>query len=233
MNMARIVAGFAALALSALVFCSCATQGTKISPWMKDGQKIGTIETSPQPWGTESRYKDLNHRLMRTERHNPDGRLLAGVCIVQLTYDSTGMLTAEQHLNSNEKLARNEEGYALRKWTHTSDPDGSRIVEESFFDENERSVLTRAGFAILKRFETAEGKATKILFFDSARKPVPSTWLNVPGVVEVQYAYLQGVTPVTCAAFLNSAGKVVDRKQLSGQTTGSWSSSYTTYYYYY
>jgi hypothetical protein len=49
-------------------------------------------------------------------------------------------------------------------------------------------------------------------------------------MAEVQYEYLQGVTEVTCAAFLDSSGNVIEQKQLSGLTTQS-SSSSTTYRY--
>lgn len=199
---------------------------------MKDNQKIGTIETLPRPWGMESCYKDLHGRLLRTEERNLDGRLLAGVCTTELSYAGNN-LVMQQNLDSNEKLTCNQEGYAMCQWTYSQDEEGNRVVEESFFNERKLPVLTQDGFAIVRNTEAPNGQVKKIQFFDLARKPAPSTWLGVPNVVEVQYAYLQGVTPVTCAAFLDSSGNVIERKQLTGQTTENWSSSCTTYNYYY
>ena len=53
---------------------------------------------------------------------------------------------------------------------------------------------------------------------------------RLANVAEVQYEYLQGVTEVTCAAFLDSSGNVIEQKQLSGLTTQSSSSSTTCRY---
>ena len=55
-------------------------------------------------------------------------------------------------------------------------------------------------------------------FFDLHGKPAPSTWSGVSGVVDVQYVLLRGVTPILCGVFYDGSGKIVERKQLSGQT---------------
>jgi len=232
-RVAVLAAWCGAAVVCAGLLCSCATNRSRIEPWMKDGRQVGTMETTPRPWGSEIRFKDSAGRLLQTEKHNPDGRLLAGVCIIKLSYGDGGALAEEQHLNANERLTRNDEGYAARRWTYAFDSDHCRVVEESFFDTNLQPAPTAAGFAILRRTEDEQGRAKKIEFLDLARKPAPSTWLGVANVAQVHYAYLQGVTTVTCAAFLDSSGKVLDRKQLSGQTSGQWENSYTTYYYYY
>lgn len=228
MKTIRIIAPYGVLVLCAGILCSCVT--TQIKPWMKDNQKIGTIETSPKPWGTESRYKDLHGRLLRTEEHNANGQLLAGVCTMEFSYDGDNLVT-QKNLDSNEKLTCNPQGFAICRWAYSQDKEGDRVIEQSFFDEKKLPVLTRGGFAIIRETEDPNGRLERIQFFDPARKPAPSVWLGVTNVVDVQYAYLQGVTPVTCAAFLDRSGKVIERRQLSGLTAGY--SSYTTYDYYY
>lgn len=232
MKMMRIVARCSILVLCAGFLCSCATNRTRIAPWMKGNQKIGTIETIPKPWGTESRYKDLHGRLLRTEEHKADGQLLAGVCTIDFFYHGDNLMM-QKNLNSNDQLTCNQQGYAMCKWSYSHDPDGDRIVEESFFNEKNDPTLTRDGFAIMCKTEAPNGRLKRIQFFDPARKPAPSIWLGVTNVVDVQYAYLQGVTPVTCAAFLDRSGKVIQRKQLSGLTEGSsFYTTLTTYDYY-
>lgn len=232
MKAIRIFAQYSLLVLGAGVLWSCATNRTQIKPWMKGNQKIGTIETSPRSWGTESRYKDLQGRLLRTEERNRDGQLRAGVCATEFSYAGND-LVMQKNLDTNEQLTCNQQGYAMCRWTYSQEKDGDHVVEESFFNAKELPVRTRDGFAILRNTEAPNGQLEKIQFFDPHRKPAPSAWLGVTNVVEVQYAYLQGVTPVTCAAFLDRSGKVIERKQLSGMTEGSWGSSYTTYNYYY
>jgi hypothetical protein len=86
---------------------------------------------------------------------------------------------------------------------------------------------------VVRRTSSPDGKLKRVQLLDLSRKPVAASWLGVANVAEVQYAYLQGIGEVTCAAFLDPAGTVIARKQLTGATTGSWCSSVTTYNYYY
>lgn len=209
------------------VLCSCVSERTV--PWMKDNQNIGTIVISKRPWGTESTYKALDGRVLRTEKRNRDGRLLDGICTVQFSYDVQGNLRAEQYLSSDGNLALNPEGFAATTFAYSSDSNGDCVVEQRFYDENNQPVQTRSGFAVLRRTEAQDARVTRIQFFNLAGLPASSTWLDVPGVADVQFAYLQGVSPIVCAAFLDASGNVVERKQLSGQTTTFWGSSYTIY----
>jgi hypothetical protein len=215
------------LLLCAGLLSSCVTE----QAWIQNDQKIGTIQTEKRPWGTESSYRDLSGRLVRIQRHNRDGQLLAGVCTIQYSYDVHGLLTAEQDFNSDNHLTRNEEGFAACTYAWSSDPDGNRVVTQSFFDENNQPVLTTSGFAILKRTETFDDQTKRIQFYGLTGAPAPSTWLGVFGVVDVQYSVLQGVTPVLCVALLDASGNVIDRRQLSGETSAEGGVVYTTYYY--
>ena len=210
------------MVLCAAILCSCITAGqSRITPWMKDNQRIGTVTTTAKPWGTFCAYKDLEGRLMRTEKRGSDGSLLSGACTVQRTYDSGMLLASEEWLDSNERMTCNADGFAVHQWSRSVGPGGNPVVEESFLDSKRRLALTNAGYAIVRHINGPDGKAQKVQLLTPARKPAKGVWLDVPNVAEVDFSYLDGVTPITCAVFLDASGAVVERKQISGLTAAS------------
>jgi hypothetical protein len=234
---AHVRNGLASLLCLGLL-CSCATTQTKTEPWLKDGQRVGDIKTTIRPWGKEVKYNDLSTRTLREERRNLNGDLLTGNSITLFTYNDNGDLTEEKHLNSSEQMVRSKNGYfSVCRWSYQTDHDGNRVIEQTFFDEKLLPASQMAGYTILQHTEDASRQLKKVAFFDGAHQPVPSTWLKVSNVVEVQYAYLDGVTAITCAAFLDNSGRIVERKQLSGHVWDSYTTQQNSYnagntYYY-
>ena len=221
-------------ALALCLFCSCATPDRpKAEPWVKDNQRIGTVTFAKTPWGYSYSYKDLSGRLMRLERRDGSRQLCGGDCITLFEYDPTGTLSAARHLDASEKPCLTPNGFALCRWAYSRDADGGRTVEESYFDCEGKIVSTDAGCAVVRWISSPDAKLKRVQLLDPSRKPAAASWLGVANVAEVQYSYLQGLTEVTCAAFLDAAGTVIARKQLAGETTASSSSSVTTYNYNY
>jgi hypothetical protein len=225
-----IAAACPALALCAVLLCSCATSPrADVQPWLKDSRKVGTLTRAKRSWGYDYEYRDLSGRLVRVERRSNDLQLCAGACIVRFEYDEARNLQAEQHLDAAERPCLAAAGYARCRWARWQAPDGCRVVEESFFDCEQMPVCRQEGFAVARSTCGPDGRLKELRFLNASRSPAAATWLGVQNVADVQYSYLQGVGEVTCAAFLDAAGSVIARRELAGQTSGSWSTSVTTY----
>lgn len=207
-----------ALLICAGLLCSCVSERNSTTPWMVGNLKIGTIQIEKETWGTEWDYRDLNGRLARTEKQDKNGALLPGICTVRYTYNTLGALTMEETMNSAGHLACGSEGYAVIKYSSTFDADNHLVAMETYFDENQRPVLTKSGFAVMWTTKDENGQPMRSQFFDLYGKPAPSTWRGVSGAVDVHYVLLQGMTPVLCGVFFDGSGHIIDRKQLSGQT---------------
>lgn len=209
--------------------CACATNQTKIVPWFKDNVASGTIVQIKTPSGYTYQYKNTSGQIVRIEDRDPERSLLS---IVEYEYDNNNHLTEERRYDSSEHLRAVPEGFAIRRFVYRVNPDGERVTEIHFYDAAEKPVLLGSGYGVLRQTFGTDGKLQKVHCLDTASKPIPSTWLGVGNVVEIQYSYLSGVGEVMCAVFLNSAGQVVFRKELAGGTSAFSSSSYYNNYYY-
>jgi hypothetical protein len=198
----------ASLPLCAILLCSCAS----------GPQNAETTQTVQEPWGTKTIYKDAAGDIVRIERRGTNDDFLPGACITQFSYDN-GERIAKQNLNSQGLLVCNNEGYTLAKFAYFDDPTNEPIVEETFFGQNNQPVVTKSGFAMMTCTENSDGRINTIHFSDFLGKPAPSLWHSVSNVVDVQYYYLQGVTPIVCGVFWDTNGDILDRKQLKGLTS--------------
>lgn len=205
-----------------LGLCSCLAPNPKIEPWRQDGRQLGTIEQYQYPWGIECIYRNNASQAARLERRNDAAHFLPGACITTLAYSTSGDLDVEQSLNANEEPCLNDNGYAVRRYRYNLESETNRVVEESYFGVQQQPVLTRQGFALVRQTQDLNGQPTRIQFYDLAGKPASAVWLEVTNVAEVKFVTLQGVTEVTGAILLDSAGNVVGRKQVSGLTSKSW-----------
>lgn len=194
------------LLLCAILLCSCAS-----SP-----QKPGPAQTVQESWGTKAIYKDASGQIVRIEKRGTNDVFLPGACVVQFTYDTNGERVAKQNLNSEGSPVCNNEGYAVTKYAFPAD---RPVVEETFYDLNNQPVTTKSGFAMMTCTENPDGGINTIYFSDLLKKPAPSLWHGVSNVVDVQYYYLQGVTPIVCGVFRDANGNILDRKQLKGLTS--------------
>jgi hypothetical protein len=209
-------------------------QRRTVEPWLRDGQNVGTITKTMVPSGFDYSYQDLQRRLVRVEKRDPNRQLLSGACTVVFEYDTSGQLAVVRHLDAADQPCLNQSGFAGYRSTHSTDQNSNRITENAFFDCAGRPVATQGGYAVERFTHGQGGQLVRVQFLDSSRRPVGSLYLGVPGVAEAQYSYLEGVGTVTCVALLDPSGAVVARKQLSGVTDVSntfttYSSSYNTY----
>lgn len=171
-----------------------------------------------EPWGMKVIYQDLSGRLLRIEKYDPNDNLLPGICTIQFSYGANGVLAMKQYFDSAGQLTCNTNGYAITKYACPVDSTGQPVVEETFFDEHQRPVVTKSGFAMMTCTENENGQVNTVHFADFLSRPAPSIWFGVPNVVDVQYFYLEGVTPIVCGVFRDASGNIIDRKQLKGLT---------------
>lgn len=207
--MNKTIVFLAVLPLCVSLLCSCAS-----TP-----QNAGPTQTVQESWGTKNIYKDASGRTLWIAKYGPDNYLIPGACIVQYIYDTNGVRVAKQNLGLDRQLICNKEGYAITKYAYPADSAGQPVVEERFFDTNDQPVVTKSGFAMMTCTENPDGRVDIAHFSDFLSKPAPSVWFGVSNVVDVQYFYLQGVTPIVCGIFWNANGDLLDRKQLKGLTT--------------
>ena len=213
-------AGLTSLAL-ALVVCSCATSKKPTTNWIKDNQKIGTIETRPGMGGMDNYYKDLSGRVMRIEKVGYNGQPMTGASITVFSY-ADGTMSEELHQDASGRLAVTGEGYAVRRWHFVRDEQNSQLtVEESLYDASQKLVCGKAGYALARRIEDVKGRIKNIKFLDVNGNAATTTWLGLPNVAEARYEYLQAITEVACVAFLDRDGNVFNRKQISGSDSSS------------
>ena len=230
-------AGFTSLALVLLV-CSCATSKNPTTDWIKDNQKIGTIETRPGMGGMDKYYKNLSGQVMRIEKVGYNGQISPGASVTIFSY-ADGTMSEEQHQDTSGRLTMTGEGFAVRRWHYVRDEQNSQlIVEESLYDASQKPVCGLAGYALVRRIEDVNGRMKNIKFLDVNGNAAATTWLGLPNVAEARYEYLQALTEVACVAFLDRDGKVFNRKQISGsdsfssQTTTRDNYNYQPVYYY-
>ena len=200
-----------------LLLCSCASgPRSTTTAWMQDGQKVGTIQQRPTGTGTINYYRDLSGHVVRMERVGKDGLPLPGSSITTLTY-ANGEMVEERHLDAAGHLAATPDGFALRRWNRTPNPEkNGMIVELSLLDANTNLICGKSGFAVMREVINGNHQTKDIRFLDCASNPAPSLWMGVPNVVEARYDYLVGVVPVTCVALLDATGNVIARKELTG-----------------
>jgi len=203
----------ACLPFCAGLLCSCSSTSSNDSP--RNGENSQKVH---EPWGTQIIYRDASGSIVRIEKRGRDKKLLPGACIVQFSY-TNGDRVAEQNLNSQGSLVCNSEGYAITKYGYLLDPGEPPVVEETFYDQNNQPVVTKSGFAMMTCTENPDGRINTIHFSDFQSRPAPSLWDGVPNVVDVQYYYLQGVTPILCGVFWDATGNIISRKQLRGLTS--------------
>ncbi len=205
-----VVTVLASLPLCASLLCSCAS----------GPQNAETSQTVQEPWGTKTIYKNAAGDIARIEKRGTNNDFLPGACIIQFSYDN-GERVAKLYQNSDGSLLCNSNGYAITKYLYLLDPGQQPVVEETFFDTNSRPVVTKSGFAKMTSTENPDGRINTIHFSDFLSKPAPSLWHSVSNVVDVQYYYLQGVTPIVCGVFWDTNGNIIDRKrkQLKGLTS--------------
>ncbi len=214
----NFVIALASVPLGAIFLCSCAS-GQFSNAALYPVPQSETREVVDKPWGVKVIYKDLSGHPLRIEkRGGPDDTLLPGICTIQFNYGTNGALATKQYLNSAGQLTCNTNGYAITKYAYPVDSTGQPVVEETFFDENQQPVATKSGFAMMTCTENKDGRVNTAHFSDFQSRPAPSTWFGVSNVVDVQYFYLQGVTPIVCGVFRDASGNILDRKQMKGLT---------------
>jgi hypothetical protein len=218
----------AGVMLLLLGLCSCVelTPASAEEPdtkvWKPGGAQFVRLDREDRSYGSESSYNDYLGRPLRIEKRNFKSQFLPGACICTRSYTTNGQVELEQFFDANEKLCLNEDGYALRRCRYTPGSGTDTVIEESFLGLRQEPVLTRQGFARLRRNEELNGRVTRLQFYDVAGKPASAVWLDVTNVAEVKFVKLQGVTEVTGAILLDGAGNVVGRKQVDGLTADSW-----------
>jgi len=109
----------------------------------------------------------------------------------------------------------------LLQYRYSVDSSNNVEIEESYFDLQQQPVLTRQGYAILRQTEDASGQLKRIRLYDTAGNPASANWLGTANVAEAEYVEMQAVTPVTFAILRDAAGKIIDRKQVSGLTSAT------------
>jgi hypothetical protein len=211
------------LAAGLAMLCACTT--TKVQTWNKDGRVAGTITSIETPVGHDYLYRDLSNCLVRVEKRDAIGGFLPGPCIEEIAYDELGRRKEERQLDASGTLCSGAGTSAISRWSYSVDSTGHPVVELSYFDAEGKPAVSPDGYTILRQTFLDGGKISKVEMFDADRKPAPSTWFGVERIVQVQYTYLQGVGEVTCAVFFDTSGQVVARKQLSGQTSRTISST--------
>ncbi|HUA67511.1 MAG TPA: hypothetical protein VMA13_03090 [Candidatus Saccharimonadales bacterium] len=217
---AAVLCGVYLLGMGLLSSCVSPPKATK-SSWIVNGRVMGTILTTQTATGEELDYRDNLGRLVRIEKHGPDGRGLPGVCAYQYSYNADGALIMEQNQNASGLLACNSDGFAVEEYAYSYDGVGNSLVQQSFLDQYLRPVATKAGFAMIKTTKAPDGTVLRHQFFDAQGKPASATWDGVSGVADIQYTWLQGVTPVLCGVFRDGSGNIIERKQLAGETKAS------------
>ncbi len=231
------VAPWAALGLAACLLCSCATtQRAKIEPWIKDGQKAGTIHISQIPPPNSFHlgaayyyeYQDLSGRRVQIEARDNNRQLCPGACVLHFDSDAAGLPQAARYFDASGKPALGPWGWACCSWNRSTDADARLVVVESYFDCEGRPATIQGGFAVSRQTYDADGKLRDLKFLDGSAKPAAAHWMGANRVAEVQYSYLEGVGEVTCVAILDAAGNVLERRQLNGATAASWSQTTTT-----
>jgi len=205
-----------------LGLCSCVAPDCKVEPWRQAGRPAGTLERCRRPWGLECLYRNNAGQPVRIERRTDATHFCPGACITTLAYGTNGDLEVERFLDANEAACLNDDGFAVRQYHYPAESETERVIEESYLDLQQQPVLTRPGFALVRRTQDLNGRPIRIQLYDVAGKPASAVWLEVTNVAEVKFVSLQGVTEVTGAIFLDAAGNIVARKQVSGLTTKKW-----------
>lgn len=189
--------------------------GPTSSVWMKDGQAVGRVWKCPAPYGKEYRYVDNSDRLIRSERRDLADALLPGACTVQYEYDQANRLVEECHYDAAEKLAIGERGYATRRCTYSASDSDNVVEEHALRDTEGREVCGADGYAYAKLVYL--GADVKDVFLeDTQKKPASARWDGVDGTARVAYEKLQGIGEIRCGVYYDPAGKVVQRKMVSG-----------------
>jgi hypothetical protein len=210
--------------LLVLIVCSCETLPPNPEPPVHGDYSVGPTEKIKQPWGWEYVFKNNSNQTIRLEKRNPIGALFPGACITTFAYSTNNQVEVERSFDSNEKPCMNENGYAVSRFQYTFDSEGKpAVVEQFFFGSQDQPVMTRQGFARLRRTLNPAGQATEVQFYDLAGRPAPAFWLGVTNVVDVKFVYLTGATEVTGGLFYDAAGNMVARKQVGGLTSTNWS----------
>ena len=203
------VTTLACLLLCASLLCSCVSSALSDSP---------PPQTVQESWGTKTIYTDSAGYVVRIEKRGTNNDFLPGACIAQFSYDN-GERVEKQNLNSQGSLVCNDEGYAIKKYAYQLNPGQQPVVEETFYDQNNRPVVTKSGFAMMTCTGIPGDRVYAAHLSDFLNKPAPSVWFGVSNVVDVQYFYLQGVTPIVCGVFRDGKGNMIERKQLKGFTS--------------
>ena len=201
-----------------LLAAACGTVSRRA--WIENGRRIGTIETHPRGTECEFHYLDEQGRLCRVDRRDREEQLLPGPCVTTFEYDQQGRCTATWTRDGALRPCRNNDGYAVVRWTHTRDANGGAVTEQAYYDERGVAARVPDGYA---RLRTSAGRdprgCEREQFLDEGGQPIAATWRGRRGVAEIRYHMVDGVGEVRFAVLHGLDGGILERVQLDGRTS--------------
>jgi hypothetical protein len=195
---------------------------------MEGGTRRGTIVITKAQGGSGRiyTYKDMQNQVVRVERHR--GRYLDTTFPIEHRgYDDEGRLNVVSFTDSAGSLISGPDGFARRRSAYSTADRGGLLLSFSYFDAADSPMRLTAGYFREEDLYRGE-KLKRVRYFDLDGDRVAITIDDVPGVHEIQYAYLMGTTPITMETFVDESGTPIVKRQLSGHTRSRHS---TTKYY--
>ncbi len=222
-------------ALFGLVSCS----GVQTRPWVKNGERIGTIYIYEQVENVSYRweYLDFEDRMLRFEQRGGNERLLPNTVIGLNAFDAADRLTETRFVDEGEQPAVHQNGAARIAHEYMLEDDAAPREVVTHYGLDGAPVTITEGYCKETVYYLPRAGPSERLklgwreFLKADGSPGEARIGIVKDIYKIEYIYLEGVGEMLFATYFDRGEKVIHKELVRGITDFYQSVTTTTTYY--